>query len=119
MKKWFIFISVWGLCSFGYAQTSYEIKRDVDSQTSTTVQDKNANYYKERQFEAIPKSKYSEGVFDYSEDGPAKTYNREEARKIEPKEKKSELSIFGLSPLVFFFILIIVLAAIALLLNVY
>jgi hypothetical protein len=108
MKKWFLLIFVLGVYTLGYAQSTYA-EEDV-----ITVQDKNADYVTEREFSTTPKSKYNDGSFQYVEDGPAKKYKRQE-QQIEIPKKESGFTIFGLSPIVFFFILFAVLAVVALL----
>jgi hypothetical protein len=98
-----------------YAQTSYEFTRIEEPQTSQSVQNKNTNYAKERSFTSTPKSKYNDGSFQYTEDGPSKKYKPQEQKNTKFQKSKPSFTIFGLSPLVFFFILFGVLAIIALL----
>ena len=129
MKKWFVFILVLGMYSFSYARTNdtyeqYE-SENFNSEPIQQIQEKNADYAKERRFKGDPKSKYDGGSFQYSDDGPPEKYKSEKERKTNQQEgtrnfserqsSTSSFTIFGLSPYVFFFILIVVLAIIALL----
>jgi hypothetical protein len=104
--------------SLVYAQTTYSIERieeeELPSPTTRTVQNKDANYAKERRFVERPKNKYNDGSFVYVEDPPPKQLEPKETESTPPKvEKKKGITIFGLSPWVFVFILIGVLAIVA------